>query len=85
MNDQSEGILGIIFEEHEKTENFEFFFKRYLDYCLKFSDDKVMEDLFLNKMYNYIKLNQIFTKVELENISEILLLGEMIKISNLAC
>ena len=71
---QKEGILGILFEEYEKFENLELFLQRNLSYAIDNPDDQTMEDIFSNKLLHYLKLIQIFNKVEIERIPEIFII-----------
>ena len=72
---QKEGILGIIFEENEKFDNLDLFLQRNLINVVNQPDNSMMEDIFSNKLLNYLELNKIFEKVEIEGVSEILLIN----------
>ena len=71
---QKEGILGIIFEEHEVYSNLDLFLRRNLYYVSNKLDDRTMEVIFSNKLLSYLEIVKIFEKVEIENIPEIFIL-----------
>ena len=69
----SEGILGIVLEDHENSENLELFLKRaLLDILLNPLNDKVKQ-IYSQKLNNYLNLIKIFEKIKIEAISEIFL------------
>ncbi|MFW9987650.1 MAG: hypothetical protein ACFFC3_03260 [Candidatus Odinarchaeota archaeon] len=71
---QKEGILGILFEENEDFKNLDLFLQRNLTYTIDNPDNNTMEDIFSNKLLNYLKLIKIFHKVEIEWIPEIFII-----------
>jgi len=71
---QKEGILGIIFEEHEVYSNLDLFLRRNLSYASNNPDDQTMEEIFSNNLLNYLELVDLFEKVEIEDIPEIFIL-----------
>jgi hypothetical protein len=71
---QMEGILGIIFEDSETYNNLDFFLHRNLIYALGDPNNQTMKDIFSNKLLEYLELNRIMEKVEIENIKEIFIL-----------
>jgi len=71
---QKEGILGIIFEENEDFDNLDLFLQRNLYHVIDNPNDQTMQSIFSNKLLNYLKLNNLFKKVEIENVPEIYLI-----------
>ena len=80
---QKEGILGIVFREDEKVENLELFLKRNLDYCMSNQDEKTLKEVFTKKLHNYLKINEAFDKVEIENIPEIFIATGIFKLQSI--
>jgi hypothetical protein len=72
---KKEGILGIIFEENEEFSNLDLFLQRNLFYIIDNPNEEIMQDVFSNKLLNYLKLNELFEKVEIEGIPEIYLIN----------
>ncbi|MCK4688464.1 MAG: hypothetical protein KAT66_10070 [Candidatus Lokiarchaeota archaeon] len=72
---QKEGILGIIFEENERFGNIDLFLQRNLNDVINKPDNQILEEIFSNKLLNYLELNKIFEKVEIEDISDILIIN----------
>ncbi|MFW9829019.1 MAG: hypothetical protein ACFFEY_15685 [Candidatus Thorarchaeota archaeon] len=72
---QKEGILGIVFEENEEFDNLDLFLQRNLYYAIDNPSDETMQDIFANKLLNYLKLNDLFQKVEFEGIPELYLIN----------
>ncbi|HUX98677.1 MAG TPA: hypothetical protein VMV49_03930 [Candidatus Deferrimicrobium sp.] len=72
---RKEGILGLILEENEIIDNLELFLRRNLIYGLLHPTNQAMEELLRTRLLNFIKLNRIFKKVEIENIPEILIIN----------
>lgn len=72
---QKEGILGIIFEENEEYDNLDLFLQRNLYYAIDNPDDQTMQSIFSNKLLNYLKLNDLFQKIEIEGIPELYLVN----------
>ena len=71
---QKEGILGIIFEENEVFGNLDLFLQRNLYAIVEKPDNETIEEIFKNKLLNYLELDKLFAKVEIEDISEIFLI-----------
>jgi hypothetical protein len=71
---QKEGILGIIFEENEEYNNLDLFLQRNLYYAIDHPNEETMEDIFSNKLLNFLELNKLFEGVEIEGIPEIYLI-----------
>ena len=71
---QREGILGIIFEESEEFGNLDLFLQRNLYAIIEKPDNETIEEIFKNKLLNYLELDKLFAKVEIEDISEIFLI-----------
>ncbi|MFX1326821.1 MAG: hypothetical protein ACFE91_01585 [Promethearchaeota archaeon] len=87
---QKEGILGIIFEESEEFNNLDLFLQRNLYDALDKPDSKKIEEIFSNKLLNFLKLSDLFTKIEIEGIQQILVIkgnseykSNLLKIGNL--
>ena len=72
---QKEGILGIIFEENEEFHNLDLFLQRNLYHAIDKPSNQTMEDIFSNKLLNYLELNKLFEKVEIEGIPELYLIN----------
>ena len=72
---QKEGILGIILEENEEFSNLDLFLQRNLYVVIEKTDKKTIEDIFKNKLLNYLELDNLFKKIEIEDISEIFLIN----------
>ncbi len=70
----SEGILAILFEDHESSENLELFLRRNLSDIIKNRVIGGIKQVFIQKLKNYLKLIDIFEKFKIENISEIFLI-----------
>jgi len=71
---QKEGILGIVFEEHEDVDNLDLFLQRNLNYAIDNPDQKTMKDIFLNKLIKYLELTRILNKIEIERIPELFII-----------
>jgi len=71
---QKEGILGIVFEESEEFSNLDLFLQRNLYVMIEKPDNQTIEEIFTNKLLNYLELDNLFKKVEIEDISEIFLI-----------
>jgi len=72
---QKEGILGIIFEENEEFSNLDLFLQRNLYYIINNPNEETMQDIFSNKLLNYLELIKLFEKVEIEGVPEIYLVN----------
>ncbi len=72
---QKEGILGIVFEEDEEFDNLDLFLQRNLYNAIDNPSNETMQDIFSNKLLNYLKLNDLFQKVEFEGIPELYLIN----------
>ncbi|MFX0024358.1 MAG: hypothetical protein ACFE9S_18715 [Candidatus Hermodarchaeota archaeon] len=72
---QKEGILGIIFEENEEYDNLDLFLQRNLYHVIDNPNEKTMQSIFSNKLLNYLKLNDLFQKTEIENVPELYLVN----------
>ncbi len=72
---QEEGILGLILEENEKSDNLELFLRRNLDYILMNLNNQTIEEIFKTKLPKYLELNNLFDKVSIENVPEILIIN----------
>ncbi|MFX1278039.1 MAG: hypothetical protein ACFFA3_01385 [Promethearchaeota archaeon] len=70
---QKEGILGIIFEENEDYDNIDLFLQRNLNKVIDNPNDQIIKSIFSSELLNYIKLNDLFHKIEIENVPEIYL------------
>jgi len=68
---QKEGILGILFEENERYENLDLFLQRSLYQAINKPDNQMMEEIFSDKLQNYLKLINFLEKVEIEDIVDI--------------
>ena len=71
----TEGILGIIFEENENFDNLDLFLQRNLTRTVNKPENQTLKEIFSNKLLNYLKLNKIFEKVEIEDIPEIFIIN----------
>ena len=71
---QKEGIMGIIFEEDEEYDNLDLFLERHLDEVIQNPKDETLQEIFSQKLPNYLKLSNLFQKVEIEGIPEIFLI-----------
>ena len=71
---QKEGILGILFEENENSDNLDLFLQRNLYRAINKPDNKMMEVIFSNKLQNYLKLIDFLEKVEVEDIRDIFMI-----------
>jgi hypothetical protein len=78
---QKEGILGILFEEGEVYDNLDLFLQRNLYHAINKPDDEMMEDIFSEKLQNYLNLIDFLDKVEVEDIQEVFVIsgGEFFK------
>ncbi|MFX0008641.1 MAG: hypothetical protein ACFFA7_17700 [Promethearchaeota archaeon] len=72
---QKEGILGILFEENEEFDNLDLFLQRNLYYAIDNPSNETMQYIFSNNLLNYLKLNDLFQKVEIENIPELYIIN----------
>jgi hypothetical protein len=72
---EKEGILGIVFEENEEFDNLDLFLQRNLYNAIDNPSSETMEDIFSTKLLNYLKLNDLFQKVEFEGIPELYLIN----------
>ncbi|MFX1432127.1 MAG: hypothetical protein ACFFCY_18310 [Promethearchaeota archaeon] len=72
---QKEGILGIIFEENEEFDNLDLFLQRNLYYAIDNPSNETMQEIFSNKLVNYLKLNSLFQRVEIEDIPELYIIN----------
>ena len=72
---QKEGILGIIFEENEEFDNLDLFLQRNLYEAINNPSNQTMQEIFSNKLLNYLELNNLFKRVEIEGIPEIFLIN----------
>ncbi|MFX0077096.1 MAG: hypothetical protein ACFE96_16750, partial [Candidatus Hermodarchaeota archaeon] len=59
---QKEGILGILFEEGEDYENLDLFLQRNLYHAINKPDDQMMQDIFSEKLQNYLDLVDFLDK-----------------------
>ncbi|NHJ19991.1 MAG: hypothetical protein EAX91_03530 [Candidatus Lokiarchaeota archaeon] len=66
-----EGILGILFEEGEEFDNLDLFLQRNLYQAINKPDDETMENIFSDKLQNYLNIIEFLEKVEVENMQEI--------------
>jgi len=71
---QMEGILGVIFEENETFDNLDLFLQRNLIYAINNANNQTMKEIFSSKLLEYLELNKLIEKVEIENIEEIFFL-----------
>ena len=71
---QMEGILGIIFEENETFDNLDLFLRRNLFYAISNPNNSTMKEIFSNRLLEYLELNKLNEKVEVEEVKEIFLL-----------
>jgi hypothetical protein len=72
---QKEGIIGIIFEENEEFDNLDLFLQRNLYYAIDNPSDETMQEIFSNKLLNYLKLNSLWQRVEIEDIPELYIIN----------
>ncbi|MHA2394452.1 MAG: hypothetical protein ACXAEX_21140 [Promethearchaeota archaeon] len=72
---QKEGILGIIFEENEEYGNLDLFLQRNLYHAIDNPNEPTMQNIFSNQLLNYLKLNNLFQKIEIEGIPELYLVN----------
>ena len=72
---QKEGILGILFEENEEFDNLDLFLQRNLYYAIDNPSNETMQYIYSNKLLNYLKLNDLFQKVEIEGIPELYIIN----------
>ena len=72
---QKEGILGIIFEEDEEFDNLDLFLQRNLYNAIDNPSKETMQEIFLKKLINYLELNNLFKKVEIESVPEIFIIN----------
>ena len=71
---QKEGILGILFEESESYDNLDLFLQRNLYQAINKPDNQTMEDIFSDKLQNYLKLVDFLEKVEIENVLDLFII-----------
>ena len=71
---QKEGIMGIIFEEDEEFDNLDLFLQRNLDEVIQNPKDETLQEIFSQKLPNYLKLSNLFQKVDIEGFPEIFLI-----------
>ncbi|MFX0033834.1 MAG: hypothetical protein ACFE9P_14340 [Candidatus Hermodarchaeota archaeon] len=71
---QMEGILGIIFEDNETFDNLDLFLQRTLIYAMNNPNNQTMKEIFSKHLLEYLELNKILEKVEIENLKEIFIL-----------
>jgi len=71
---QKEGILGIIFDKDEEFDNLDFFLQRNLYNVIDNPSNEKIQEIFSKKLLNYLDLNNLFKKLEIESIPEILIL-----------
>ena len=71
---QKEGIFGILFEENENFDNLDLFLQRNLYRAINKPDNQIIEDIFSDKLQNYLKLNDFLEKVEIEDVREIFII-----------
>jgi len=72
---QKEGILGILFEENENFDNLDLFLQRNLYQAINNPDNQMMEDIFSNKLRNYLKLIDFLEKVEIEDVLDLFIIN----------
>ena len=72
---QKEGILGVIFEENEEFDNLDLFLQRNLYEAIDKPTNETMQGIFSTKLLNYLYLNNLFKKVEIEGIPEIFIIN----------
>ncbi|MFX0073908.1 MAG: hypothetical protein ACFE96_00590 [Candidatus Hermodarchaeota archaeon] len=72
---QKEGILGIIFGENEEYDNLDLFLQRNLYHSIDNPSDQILESIFSDKLLNYLKLNDLFQKIEIEGVTELYLVS----------
>jgi len=70
-----EGILGIIFEEDEEFDNLDLFLQRNLYDAIEKPTNQTLHEIFSKKLLNYLELNELFKKVEIESIPEIFIMN----------
>ena len=70
----SEGIIGVVFDDNEKIDNLELFLKRTLATGLTERTNQTMKEIFSKNLLKFLYLNQFFDLFEIENISEILII-----------
>ncbi|MFX0003935.1 MAG: hypothetical protein ACFE9C_10060 [Candidatus Hodarchaeota archaeon] len=72
---QKEGILGIIFDENEEFDNLDLFLQRNLFEVINNPSNEKLQEIFTKKLLNYLALNSLFDKVEIEGIPEIYIIN----------
>jgi len=71
---QKESILGILFEENENFDNLDLFLQRNLYQAINNPDNQMMEDIFSNKLQNYLILIDFLEKVEIEDVLDLFII-----------
>ncbi|MFX1402494.1 MAG: hypothetical protein ACFE8V_14760, partial [Promethearchaeota archaeon] len=64
----------IIFEDNETFDNLDLFLQRTLIYAMNNPNNQTMKEIFSKHLLEYLELNKILEKVEIENLKEIFIL-----------
>jgi hypothetical protein len=68
------GVLGLVLDYHETLENVFLFLRRTLRPALKHPTSAWLKEVLEVKLHRYFLLNRIFSTIQIENISEILVI-----------
>ena len=71
---EKEGILGILLEENEKSNNIDLFLRRNLLEISNRQENQVIEDIYSHQLLNFLEISNKFEKVEFEDIPEIFII-----------
>ena len=72
---QKEGILGVLFEEDEEYDNLDPFLQRSLYKIIENPTNETIKTIFMQDLLNYLKLSDIFNRVNMEGIQEIYIIN----------
>ena len=72
---QKEGILGVLFEEEEEYDNLDPFLQRSLYKIIENPTNETIKTIFMQDLLNYLKLSDIFNRVNMEGIQEIYIIN----------
>ena len=72
---QKEGILGVLFEEDEEYDNLDPFLQRSLYKIIENPTNETIKTIFMQDLLNYLKLSNIFNRVNMEGIQEIYIIN----------
>lgn len=71
---EKEGILGILFEENEQSNNIDLFLRRNLLEISNRQEDRVIEEIYKLQLINFLEIAKVFETVEFEDIPEIFII-----------